>query len=173
MNILVCPLSRVNEMIEIHAPERIVSLINPGCRFPESGPAYAGRHLRLSFHDIDMAEDGLIEPSPGHIDDLLTFLADWERTSGILIHCHAGISRSSAAAYIAACLHNSSTDEREIALALRCASPIARPNETLIRLADDALGRSGRMNAAIADTGHGLPEIDIDENKPFELPAVY
>ncbi|MDP7742446.1 MAG: protein tyrosine phosphatase [Lentisphaeria bacterium] len=160
-------------MIEIHAPERIVSLLGPEISFPEPGPAYVGRHLRLAFHDIDMARDGLIEPSAGHIDDLLTFLADWERTSGILVHCHAGISRSSAAAYIAACLHNSSTDERQIALALRRVSPVARPNQTLIRLADDALGRSGRMNAAIADTAHGLPEIDVDENEPFELPSVY
>ncbi|MFM1550479.1 MAG: tyrosine phosphatase family protein [Lentisphaeria bacterium] len=173
MKIVVCPLSRVIEMIEIHAPERIVSMINPGCNFPESGPAYAGRHLRMSFHDIGMAEDGLIEPSAGHVEELLAFLADWERSSGILIHCNGGVSRSTAVAFMAACLHNSSADEREIALALRCASPVGRPNRALVRMADEALGRSGRMIAAIEDTAHGLPEITAEENEPFTLPAVY
>ena len=173
MTILVCPLSKVTDMIVAHAPERIISLLAPEVTFPETGPAYVERHLRLRFHDIRVPTEGQVMPSAKHIDDLLTFLAAWDRTDPILIHCRAGISRSTATAFIAACLHNPHTDEQQIAVALRRVSPLARPNETLIRLADYAMKRNGRMIEAIADTGRGLSWIDVDEGEPFEMPSTY
>ena len=39
-------------MVDIHAPERIVSLLDPDYAFPETGPAYFNRHLQLCFNDI-------------------------------------------------------------------------------------------------------------------------
>lgn len=106
MTILVCPLSKVTEMIDAHTPERIVSLLDPDFTFPEAGPAYVNRHLRLSFHDIHVPTEAQVMPSAKHIHDLLAFLAAWERTASILIHRRAAIGRSTATAYIAACLHN-------------------------------------------------------------------
>ena len=87
----------------------------------------------------------------------------------LLVHCRAGIGRSTAAAYVAACVAHPEIDERKIAEALRQASPLARPNETLVLLADREMGRDGRMHKAIASTGHGLSPVDVDENDPFEL----
>lgn len=56
-------------------------------------------------------------------------------------------------------------------IALRRASPLARPNERLIALADAALRRNGRMRAAIVETGRGLPTVhDGAEGEPFEMP---
>ncbi len=173
MPILVCPLSKLTEMIADHTPERIVSLLDPDGTFPEAGPAYVNRHLRLGFHDIHVPTEALVMPSARHIDDLLAFLAAWERTAPILVHCRAGIGRSTATAYIAACLLNPFTDEHVIAVVLRRVSPLARPNETLIRLADRAMRRNGRMREAIAKTGQGLPPIDVDEGEAFEMPSAY
>ena len=129
MTILVCPLSKVMSLIATRAPERIVSILDPDFTFPEAGPAYCGRHLRLRLHDIHLPNDGQVMPAAQHVDELLDFLALWKRTSPLLIHCRAGIGRSTATAFIAACLYNPDTDEREIAHGLRRASPLARPNE--------------------------------------------
>lgn len=173
MTILVCPLSKVIDMIAARTPGRIVSLLDPGFTFPEAGPAYVDRHLRLCFHDIHVPTEGHVMPSAKHLDTLLAFLAAWDRTAPLLIHCRAGIGRSTATAFIAACLHNPYTDEQEIAVALRRVSPLARPNETLIQLADGVMRRHGRMSEAIAETGRGLPWIDVDEGEPFDMPSTY
>ena len=59
--------------------------------------------------------------------------------------------------------------ERDVALALRRASPAARPNQVMVALADAAMGRGGRMTKAISTTGRDLPWLLIDENLAFEL----
>jgi predicted protein tyrosine phosphatase len=171
MKILVCPLSKVMSMVATHTPERIVSLLDPSFTFPETGSVYSGRHLRLHIHDIHSPTEGQVVPTAKHVDELLAFLTLWRRTAPILIHCRAGIGRSTAAAFIAACLHNPQAEERKIANALRDASPLARPNETLIELADAAMSRHGRMSEAIVETGRDLPCLAVDEGLPFEMPS--
>ena len=84
----------------------------------------------------------------------------------MLIHCFAGVSRSTAAAYIAACALKPKRDEFAIARALRAASPTASPNTRLVALADDKLGRRGRMSEAIAEIGRGR---ECFEGEPFTL----
>ncbi len=167
-------------MVAIYTPERIVSLLDPDYAFPETGTAYFSRHLRLSFHDIHISTQNQVLPTAKHIDLLLDFLSLWSRKAPILIHCRAGIGRSTAAAFITACLHNPYADEMDIAVALRRASPLARPNGTLINLADAAMGRSGRMNNAITETGRDLSWMEVnerlrvyDEGVPFEMPAIF
>jgi predicted protein tyrosine phosphatase len=167
-------------MVDIHTPERIISLLDPNYSFPETGPAYFNRHLRLYFNDIHVSTKGQVLPTAKHMDDLLAFISLWNRKAPILIHCRAGIGRSTAVAFITACFHNPKADELEIANTLRRASPLARPNETLIQLADAAMNRSGRMNNAIAETGRNLSWIEViehlknyDEGVPFEIPATF
>ena len=180
MKILVCPLSKVMSMVAVYTPERIVSLLDPDYAFPETGPEYFNHHLRLCFHDVHIPTEGQVMPSAAHMDALLDFLLLWSRKAPILIHCRAGIGRSTAVAFITACLHNPSADELEVAIKLRRASPLARPNETLIKLADAAMGRKGRMSKAIVETGRNLSWIEVrerlriyDEGIPFEMPATY
>jgi len=180
MTILVCPLSKVASTLAARAPERIVSLLDPGCVFPQPGPAYAQRHLQLAFHDAHVASGGALVPSAAHVTRLLAFVAQWDRSAPILIHCRAGIGRSTATAFITACVHNPHVDPLEIAIALRRASPLARPNERLIELADVALGQGGRMTQAIGDTGRDLSWTDVEarlkesgEGEPFEMPSSF
>jgi predicted protein tyrosine phosphatase len=84
----------------------------------------------------------------------------------MVVHCYAGISRSTAAAFIALCVARPERDEREIARALRAAASFANPNPRLIALADDLLHRHGRMVQAIAEIGRG--ELAF-EGVPFAL----
>ena len=84
----------------------------------------------------------------------------------MLIHCWAGISRSTAAAYTALCMLRPDSDEEALARELRAASPSATPNRLIVSLADDILGRDGRMVKAIAGIGRGA---DAFEGTPFIL----
>ena len=84
----------------------------------------------------------------------------------MVIHCFAGVSRSTAAAYIAACALSPKRDEFAVARSLRAASPTATPNARLVALADSALQRGGRMNGAIAAIGRGE---ECFEGTPFTL----
>ena len=77
------------------------------------------------------------------------FAAEWDRRDPLLIHCYAGVSRSTAAAYAVACALQPEADELALAAALRAASPSATPNPRIVALADSHLGRQGRMVAAI------------------------
>ena len=63
MTILVCPLSRVAQVVAARTPERVVSVLDPDFEFPELGSALRGRHLRLRFHDIHVATDGQTLPT--------------------------------------------------------------------------------------------------------------
>lgn len=171
MTLLGCPLSQVTRLAETRAPELVVSLLDPGSTFPELGSAFHDRHLRLSFHDVHSANSGEIAPTKKHIEDLLAFVARWQRRGPMLFHCRAGIGRSPAAAFIAACFLNPEISELEVAAALRRVSVTARPNQSLVALGDDVMGRRGRMSTAIEVTGRGLPWPATDEGVPFELPS--
>src|SRR5205809_1076637 len=110
-----------------------------------SGGVGAEHNYRLSFLHCDLIR-GQMKLQQSHVEELLAFLTLWSRAAPILIHCRAGISRSTATAFITACLHNPQADEWEIARTLRRAAPYALPNQRLIALADEAMRRGGRMS---------------------------
>jgi predicted protein tyrosine phosphatase len=83
-----------------------------------------------------------------------------------VVHCYAGISRSTAGAFIAACALNPARDEVAIAKAIRGSSRTAMPNPMLVSHADRVLGRNGRMIAAVDSLGPALP---ATEGEPFRL----
>jgi predicted protein tyrosine phosphatase len=169
VTIVVCPLSRVHEMVAKYTPERVVSVLDPHFTFPDLGAAYRDRHLKLCFHDVHVPADGDVVASVEHARALVAFLREWQRERALLVHCRAGVGRSTATAFIAACALNPRADEYAIARRLRRASTNARPNENWVGVADRVLKRRGRMRRAIEDTGRGLPWIDVAENEPFEL----
>ena len=170
--IVVCPLSQLSSVVAARSPERIVSLLDPGSSFPEFESVVACRHLKLALHDVHVSTESEVAPATKHIDDLLAFLAFWQRSGPLVIHCRAGIGRSTAAAFIAMCFYNPEVSELNVARTLRIASPTARPNESLIKMADTAMRRNGRMTEAIVETGRSLSWPAVKEGFPFEMPAV-
>jgi predicted protein tyrosine phosphatase len=100
------------------------------------------------------------------METLLDFARRWDRAKPLVVNCYAGISRSTASAYIIAAALQPSRDERELARALRRASPTATPNIRLVALADEMLGRDGRMVEAVQSIGRGA---DAFEGVPFVL----
>jgi predicted protein tyrosine phosphatase len=149
--IFVGPIWSLAKAEEIGA-SRAITLINGPMMAELVTPVRLGaaNHLRLIMNDIDRPAEGLIAPEAEHIHRLITFLKGWDQDSPLLIHCHAGISRSPAAAFIAMCLLRPEEGEAALAERLRTASAAAKPNRLLVRLADEVLGREGRMIAACA-----------------------
>lgn len=162
----VTSLARLHDTVAAVEASHLVTLINLATVVERPARIVADRHLFLGMSDISAPMDGHIVPAEEHVERFLHFVRDWDRAAPMVIHCWAGISRSTAAAYIAACALAPQRDEDEIADALRAASPSATPNPRLVALADARLGRAGRMNRAIARIGRGA---DAFEGAPFRL----
>jgi predicted protein tyrosine phosphatase len=164
--ILIAPYSLLNETVRRHRPSHVLTLmVEPHVETPES--ILPDRHLRLSVHDIAEAVEGSVAPDRSHIADLLAFAQSWDRSAPFLVHCWAGISRSTAAAYILLCdLHGPGHEDR-IAQALRLRAPHAQPNRLMILHADTLMGRERRMIAAVEAMGEARPAW---EGELVELP---
>src|SRR6266404_647740 len=131
---------------------------------PES--VLPANHLKISMDDITEQMDGFVVPSDSHIEQVLNFVRGWDRSAPLVVHCYAGISRSTASAFAAACALNPHRDEMSIARQIRQASPTAFPNRLIVTLADKALGREGRMMRALDEMGPGTMTV---EGRPFRV----
>lgn len=153
--IYVCPLSALERVIGAVGATHLVTLINFDT-MPDTPKSIApDRHLKLGMNDISEPRDGLVLPSETHVADLIDFAECWDQSAPLLIHCWAGISRSTAAAFISLCHLNPDREEIEIAQALRNLSPTAYPNRRLVEIADGLMDRNGRMNEAVESIGRG------------------
>jgi predicted protein tyrosine phosphatase len=167
--IVVTPLEHLGATAARHQPSHILTLLSPG--HEESAPREAAfeRHLQLYFHDIAEARAGLIAPDRESVRAILDFARSWTGARPLLVHCWAGISRSSAAAFTIACARNPGR-EPCIADELRRRAPFATPNRLMVALADDLLQSEGRMIEAIERIGRGA---DAFQGNPYLLPASF
>jgi predicted protein tyrosine phosphatase len=164
--IRVCSLARLNDTVAACRATHVVTLVRDETRVFRPDGIEPENHLWLQMDDIADPIEGLIAPNEEHVTQLVDFVGRWKRTQPLVVHCFAGISRSTAAAFIAACALFPERDEGEIALRLRAASPTASPNPRLVTLADAHLGRDGRMMRAVSQMGYGLAAYEAE---PFEL----
>jgi len=123
-------------------------------------------HLKVQMDDITEQLEGFVAPSGAHIEQVLNFVRGWDRSAPLVVHCYAGISRSTASAFAAVCALNPHRDEIAIARQIRAASPMAAPNRLIVSLADNALGREGRMLRALDEMGPGSL---TTESRPFRI----
>ncbi|CAN7564809.1 tyrosine phosphatase family protein [Pararhizobium sp. LjRoot238] len=163
--IIVSPLSRIAEMAVRHRCREMVSLLAKDQSFHRPAVIDATRHLSLGVNDISFGgNDGLVAPQESHVMQIIGFAQQWDRSAPLLVHCWMGISRSPAAAVIAALAVEPDQDEAELARRLRAASAYVTPNIRLIEIGDHLLSRNGRLVAAIKAIGRGA---DADGNVPF------
>ena len=166
--IIVCPLASIAEIAARNGVREMVSLIAEKQDFHRPGVISADRHLKLAMNDIGFAGTGdLIAPSESHVESLIRFVSEWDRSAPLIIHCWMGVSRSPAAAAIAALALCPEEDDFALARRLRDVAPHATPNTRLIEIGDRLLGREGRLVAAVKGIGRGA---ETDGRASFRLP---
>jgi predicted protein tyrosine phosphatase len=146
------------EELETHRERRVtdvLSLLDPGAPEPSAFDAYNEHHrVTLRFHDILEPQLGMIPPELKDVEAILKFgkeLEGQEAYSGerhLLIHCHMGISRSTAAMAMLLAQAHPEQDEDAIAERLTTIRPKAWPNSRMIAFADEIMSRGGRLTLA-------------------------
>jgi predicted protein tyrosine phosphatase len=162
----VCSLAKLHETIARTGARHVVSLLASDDNLTRPATIEPENHLWLQLHDITAPQDGFVAPQARHVEQLIAFVQRWPRETALVIHCYAGVSRSSAAAFVAACALSPASEEKTIAVALRRASPTATPNIRIIAIADELLARRGRMVSAVQAIGAGIV---LPEALPFRL----
>jgi predicted protein tyrosine phosphatase len=162
----VCSLARLHTTVEETRAQHVVTLLKQINLIARPLAIPAGNHLHIGVDDIAEPLDGHIHPAEEHVLRLIEFVQRWGHATPLVVHCYAGISRSTAAAFITACALRPERDEASVAQAIRAASPTACPNKLLVSLADLHLGRRGRMIEALERIG---PGVLATEGVPFRL----
>jgi predicted protein tyrosine phosphatase len=160
----VCSLAALSDTVKATGASHVLTVMANVDQVQRPVSVIEANHLRVSMDDIIEHMDGFLAPSDLHIEKVLNFVRDWDRSAPMVVHCYAGISRSTASAFAAACMLNPHRDEIAIARQIRAASPIAQPNRLIVSLADKALRREGRMLRALDEMGPGSM---IVEGRPF------
>jgi predicted protein tyrosine phosphatase len=153
--IVVCRLDQISESAVLHGAREMVSLLAENQDFHRPAVIDQNRHLKLGVNDISEVRPGLTAPGEAHVDRLIRFARSWDQRAPLVVHCWLGISRSPAAAAIAALALEPDQDEMALAERLRSASPFISPNARLIEIGDSMLGRNGRLVRAIKAIGRG------------------
>jgi predicted protein tyrosine phosphatase len=162
----VCSLARLYATVEETKARHIVTLLRLVDRVERPSHIQPENHLVLAVDDISEPRDGHTVPAAEHVERLIDFVGGWDRAAPMVVHCYAGISRSTAGAFVAACALNPDRDEQQIAWDIRRASRTAQPNAAIVSIADRLLKRQGRMVRAVETIG---PGDFAEEGVPFRL----
>jgi predicted protein tyrosine phosphatase len=165
----VCSLADLHPTVKATGASHVLTVMANVAQVQRPEQVLESNHLRVQMDDITAHTDGFVAPNDAHIVQVLDFVRGWDRSAPLVVHCYAGISRSTASAFAAACMLNPDRDERDIAQKIRAASPIAAPNRLIVTLADKALGRDGRMVRALDEMGPGSMTV---VGRPFRIDLV-
>ncbi len=133
-----------------HGATHVISILDP--EHPE--PAVVRmcrphRRLRLRFHDAIEPNAGVTLPTPEDVERIVAFGAASAPAPRLLVHCHFGISRSTAAMAILIARREPSLTGDEVFQHLLRIRRRAWPNSLMIGLADAILGRDGGLTMAL------------------------
>jgi predicted protein tyrosine phosphatase len=162
----VCSLAALPDTVKATGASHVLTVMANVDQVQRPVSVLEANHLKVSMDDITEQMDGFVAPCDSHIEQVLNFVRGWDRKAPLIVHCYAGISRSTASAFAAACALNPHRDEISIARQIRQASPSAFPNRLIVTLADKALGREGRMLRALDEMGPGTITV---EGRPFRV----
>src|SRR3954453_17344910 len=102
----VCSLAALSDTVKSTGASHVLTVmanVDQGQRRVSVLPA---NHLKVQMDDITEQMDGFVTPCNTHIEQVLNFVRGWDRSAPLVVHCYAGISRSIASAFAAACLLN-------------------------------------------------------------------
>ena len=129
----------------------VLSILDPGWPEPEAFGAFdPHRRLELRFHDVIETEPGCVAPESLDVEQLLSFGHDLTEGKGthLLVHCHAGVSRSTAAATLIVAQARPDRPAEEALQTVLSRRPRAWPNLRILELGDALLERRGEIVGA-------------------------
>jgi predicted protein tyrosine phosphatase len=130
--------SDVQSCVDTGWPTHIISLINRPAM-----PCYGPPHLHLIFDDVDSHDPLYIMPLVEHLHRVFAFTADLTANDRVLVHCLAGISRSTAMAIGILIQHGMTyQDAYDQIAAIR---PQLAPNRLIIQYIDAHFALGGKL----------------------------
>ncbi len=154
----VCGLDEL-EAVGVGRPSHVLSILDPEWPVPEAFGQY-GEHekLELRFHDVIEEMPGMIMPREEHV----RALAEPPEDAHLLVHCHAGISRSTASMALILAQGLPHVPAEEILAEVLRIREKAWPNLRMLEMGDAMLGRGGTLPAA----AHAVYRQQV-ERRPF------
>ena len=135
------------ERAPLRTADRIVSILDPCAPLPNPLRDVQVPLLVLHFDDVTNAADEA-SPRRRQIEELIAFDAAAHEGDRLVVHCTAGISRSTAALAVLLAARHPQLDD-EIFAAIRELRPMAWPNALVVSLGDELLQRRGALKAAL------------------------
>jgi predicted protein tyrosine phosphatase len=134
----------------------VLSILDPDHLEPEAFGTY-GEHakLELRFHDVIDESAGIEAPQPHHVEQVLTFgrdiLSDPEALRHLLVHCHMGVSRSTAAMTLLLAQAQPSASARDVLHQVLAIREKAWPNLRILTFGEQLLGRRREFSEAVGE----------------------
>jgi len=132
----------------------VLTLLDPGCPSPDALATLGARqYLDLRFYDIIDPHPALAAPEIEHVERLLAFGRGLADISGghLLVHCHMGISRSSAATFLLLAQARPDHQANDVLAEIVRIRPHAWPNLRMVELGDAMMARDGELIAATVE----------------------
>ena len=162
--IIICGLADIQNCVDKYNPDKMLTIINKNFS-PETPQGMdKSRHIKMLIDDISEPRDGFILPEKHHAQELLDFTNDWDISKPLLVHCHMGISRSTATSLGVAAKYDPENIETIIEK-LKEIAPHASPNKIMTQYYDEILGLNSRLFSSLAFFD---PE-PIEESRVVEL----
>ena len=157
-SVYICSLAEMPRHAASLSASHLISIITPSELPPTPDGIHPDNHLKVGCHDIAEPYPDAIHPNESHVGKIIEFARQWDRRAPLLVHCWAGVSRSTAAALTVGLIH-ANASEIELTQRLRAAAPHAHPNRLIVEIADRLLERNGALVLAVEAMGYGvIPE---------------
>ncbi|MGA8757674.1 MAG: protein-tyrosine-phosphatase [Stellaceae bacterium] len=189
LRLTICGLEELAGHCDAPGVTHVLSILDPGWPDPEPIRNFnLNRRLKLNFHDVIEPMPGWIPPERWDVELLLAFgrnlsesaheAAEESSEAHLLVHCHAGVSRSTASAILLLAQCDPARAAQDVVGQVIRLRPRAWPNLRIIEIGDTLLGRGGELVASVSmlyrlalDREPGLAEAMISAGRGREVAA--
>jgi predicted protein tyrosine phosphatase len=153
--ITVCGLHELSGHASLQV-SHVLSIVDPDHGSIDAFGDY-GEHARmeLRFHDVIEETPGVEAPQPRHVEEIISFgrevLRDQETLRHLLVHCHMGVSRSTASMSLMLAQAQPDRSARHILHQVLAIREQSWPNLRILEIGEKMLGRSGEFSGAVGE----------------------
>ena len=152
----ICGLTGLS-LAPLGAATRIVSILDPSEPRPVELLGHDAKTLTLRFDDVVQRGGTYVAPERDHVEEVLAFDRGALAADRLVVHCHAGVSRSTAA-FVALLAQRNPAAEAAVFAELRAIRPRAWPNSRIVAFADDLLGTNGALTRELREHRYLMAE---------------